>query len=67
MNRGGETDSEMGEDDLSPIDQFEEPDEGPGIWFVLALIGGVVLVSVILGMLILWLIGIAETPSPLLR
>jgi len=63
----GETDIELDEGDPSPFEQFDEPDEGPGIWFVLALIGGIVVVGVILGMLIFWLIGMAQIPSPLLR
>ena len=67
MNLSGDMDTEVEEESLSTIGQLEEPDEGPGIWFVLALIGGIVVVSVIVGMLIFWLIGMAQTPSPLLR
>jgi hypothetical protein len=64
---GDEPDIQEEEDGLTTLDELEDSEEGPGIWFIMALLLGIGAVFVILGMLIFWLIGMAQTPSPLLR
>jgi hypothetical protein len=61
------TDPENGEASPTMLEDLEDPDDGPEIWFILALVGIIGVVVVTLGFLILWLIGMAQTPSPLLR
>jgi hypothetical protein len=49
------------------MEEIDSNDEGPGFWFLMAFLGGVIALIVALGIVIFWLIGLVQTPSPPLR